>query len=123
MLSNVIPSEVVGFEARQAVATLTLNRPDSANAINAELARELRDAALRCSDDPGTRAVVLQAEGSMFCGGSDLKSFAAQASISAHLKQVTTDLYAASSYLPRVNAPLVAAVQGFAAGGGLSLAL
>jgi len=60
-----------------AVAVLTLNRPDEANAINAEMAAELRTAAVAIAHDPAVRAVLIQSFGRVFCGGGDLGAFAA----------------------------------------------
>ena len=66
------------FEVGAHVARITLNRPDAANAINLELARELEEAALICDQDPDVRAILLTGAGRIFCGGGDLKSFNAQ---------------------------------------------
>lgn len=106
----------------RSIARITLNRPDAANALNLELARDLMHAALQCDQDPSIRAVILTGAGRMFCAGGDLKSFAAQGEhLPHHLKEVTTYLHAAMSRFTRMNAPLIAAVNGPAAGAGLSL--
>ncbi len=110
------------FEVAGGVATITLNRPDSANALNLDMARDLMRASLRCSDDPAVRAVLLTGTGRMFSAGGDLKSFAAQGdALAYHLKEVTTYLHAAVSRFARMDPPLVAAVNGIAAGAGMSL--
>jgi 2-(1,2-epoxy-1,2-dihydrophenyl)acetyl-CoA isomerase len=112
------------FEIRNNVARITLNRPQAANSINLDMSRELMHAAIRCSEDPSVRAVILTGSGSMFCAGGDLKAFAAQGdNLPGHLKEVTTNLHAAVSRLVRMDAPVVAAVNGTAAGGGMSLCL
>ena len=88
------------FAVRDGVAHLTLNRPDAANAINLELGQELYDAALRCDEDPAVRAVLISATGKMFCGGGDLKSFAAMKDdLPAHLKLLTHYIHGAVSLL------------------------
>ncbi len=111
------------FEARDHIAHITLNRPDAANAINLDLARDLMHAALQCSEDPSIRAVVITGAGRMFCAGGDLKSFAAHSEkLSYHLKEVTTYLHAAMSRFMRMDPPVIAAVNGTAAGAGMSLA-
>lgn len=112
------------FTIRDQVAHLVLNRPANANTINADVARELMFAAIQCDEDPSVRAVLLRGEGPMFSGGGDLKKFASAGdALPAYLKEVTAYLHAAISRLCRQSAPTVCAVQGFAAGGGFSLAL
>ena len=55
------------------VATITLNRPDAANALNMQMARDLMDVMLRCDDDPAVRAVVLlSGKEEHFCAGADI---------------------------------------------------
>lgn len=110
------------FDVQDNVARITLNRPEAANAINAELATEFMHAAIRCDEDPQIRAVLLTGTGRMFCAGGDLKAFAAQGdALPAHLKEVTTYLHAGISRFNRADAPLIAAVNGIAAGAGMSL--
>jgi 2-(1,2-epoxy-1,2-dihydrophenyl)acetyl-CoA isomerase len=116
--------EYIALERRDGVATLTLNRPNAANSIDIPLARELLDAAIVCDDDPETRAVILTGAGKMFSAGGDLRSFAdAGDGISSRLKELTVYLHAAISRLTRMNAPVIAAVNGIAAGAGFSLAI
>lgn len=115
--------ETLLFEVRGGVATVTLNRPEAANSLNAALARDFMHAMLRCDEDPAVRAVLLTGAGRMFCAGGDLKSFAAQGdSLPYHLKEVTTYLHAGISRMTRMDAPVIAAVNGAAAGAGMSLA-
>ena len=112
------------FDLADGVATLTLNRPDAANAIDLAMGRDLMHAAIRCDEDPSIRAVVLRATGKMFCAGGDVKSFAAAGEgLPSVLKELTVYLHAAVSRFARMRAPLVAAVQGTAAGAGFSLAM
>lgn len=111
------------FDIRDSIARITLNRPDAANALNVDMAKDLMHAALQCDADPVIRAVIITGTGRMFCAGGDLKSFAAQGEkLAYHLKEVTTYLHAAMSRFTRMNAPVIAAVNGTAAGAGMSLA-
>jgi 2-(1,2-epoxy-1,2-dihydrophenyl)acetyl-CoA isomerase len=111
------------FELRDGVARVTLNRPEAHNAMNLAMVRELYDAIRRCDDDPAVRAVLLTGTGKAFCAGGDLRSFSATgAEIGAHVKDVTTALHDAISRMARMDAPVIAAVNGAAAGGGMALA-
>jgi 2-(1,2-epoxy-1,2-dihydrophenyl)acetyl-CoA isomerase len=115
--------ETLLFDVEDHVARLTLNRPDAGNAMNAVMMRELRDVAIRCDEDPEIRAVVITGAGRMFCAGGDLRSFAAEGDgLPAYLKGITNDLHGAVSRLCRMDAPVVSAVKGVAAGAGFSLA-
>ena len=106
------------------LATITLNRPEAANAIDMEMARELMRAAIHCDQSADVRVVLLDAKGKLFCAGGDLKSFVdAGEALPALLKELTTNLHGAISRLSRMQAPLVVAVQGPAAGAGMSLAV
>lgn len=108
--------------AGDGVATLVLDRPERGNAIDLTMARELCDVLERWSVDRSVRAVLLTGAGPTFCVGGDLKSFTAASDLPHHLVEVTTPLHAAMSMLMRLDAPVVAAVHGSAAGAGLSLA-
>jgi 2-(1,2-epoxy-1,2-dihydrophenyl)acetyl-CoA isomerase len=110
------------FDLRDGVAHLTLNRPDAANSVNLELSQELYDAMLRCDEDPAVRAVLVAGSGKMFCAGGDLKSFAARKDdLPAHLKLLTHFIHGAVSLMARMDAPVISAVNGTVAGGGLGL--
>jgi 2-(1,2-epoxy-1,2-dihydrophenyl)acetyl-CoA isomerase len=116
--------ETLRYEVAAGVAKITLNRPEVYNALNLAMARELDDAMRRCDDDASVRAVLLTGSGKAFCAGGDLKSFAAEDEhIGVHVKDVTTALHDAISRMARMNAPVIAAVNGVAAGGGMALAI
>jgi 2-(1,2-epoxy-1,2-dihydrophenyl)acetyl-CoA isomerase len=86
--------------------------------------RELMEAAIACDEDPSVRAIVLDSEGRLFCAGGDLAEFArAGEGLAQLLKEATVYLHAAISRLVRTRAPVIAAVQGHAAGAGFSLAM
>jgi 2-(1,2-epoxy-1,2-dihydrophenyl)acetyl-CoA isomerase len=115
--------ETLLFDVGDHVARVTLNRPDAGNAMNALMMRELRDVAIRCDEDPEIRAVLITGAGKMFCAGGDLRAFAKEGDeLPAYLKGITNDLHGAVSRLCRMDAPVVSAVKGVAAGAGFSLA-
>jgi 2-(1,2-epoxy-1,2-dihydrophenyl)acetyl-CoA isomerase len=101
-----------------AVLTITLNRPEVLNAINRELHARLAEALAEAAE-PEVRAVVLTGAGRGFCVGQDLNEFRDAGDIRAHLR---------ATYHPNVRAiralakPVIAAINGPAAGAGLSLA-
>lgn len=110
------------------IGTITLNRPEALNALNADMMRELREAALAFEHDPAIRAVVLNAKGPHFMAGGDLKFFAETLQAEADpVKRRTTfegfvgQLHPLMTSLRRMPKPVIAAVKGAAAGFGLSL--
>ena len=116
--------ETVTVARADGVGTLTLNRPDAFNALNLQLGRDLFHAVLELDDDPGVRAVIVTGAGKAFCGGGDVKVFADNLErIGVLLKELTTYLHGAVSRLCRSDKPVIMAINGVAAGGGMSLAL
>lgn len=119
MKEDVIASGEVLLSVEDGIATLTLNRPESANGMNLALMKALHSAAMTCNRLPGIRAVILKGAGKHFCAGGDVREFAAQGDdISDYMREVTAYLQAAVGVLIRLNAIVIAQVQGFAAGGG-----
>jgi 2-(1,2-epoxy-1,2-dihydrophenyl)acetyl-CoA isomerase len=115
--------ETIRYTVEDGLARLTLDRPDAGNAVDLDLARDLMYATTAASEDRSVRAVLLTGSGRNFCVGGDLKAFSSHTGdLGLHLKEVTTYLHAAVSRLVRLEVPVVAAVQGSAAGAGMSLA-
>lgn len=111
-------------ETRGHVTTITLNRPERYNVIDLQLAQKLMEVVLTCSEDPGVRALVITGTGSVFSGGGNVKEFGERlGTISRYLKELTTTLHTTISRICRMPKPVLAAVNGVAAGGGMSLAL
>lgn len=110
------------YQASEGVATLTLNRPDVLNAMNGDLMRELREGVERAAGDAGVRAVLITGAGRGFCAGADL---------AARGKDGITDsgtllrerYHPIIMTLRQMPKPVVTAVNGVAAGAGMSLAL
>ena len=114
--------QTITFEQAGPVAQIALNRPDAANGMNDTMTAELADAARRC-DTEASKVVVLTGSGRFFCAGGDLKSFASAPSRGRYIKGVADDLHRAISTFARMDAVLVTAVNGVAAGAGFSLAV
>jgi 2-(1,2-epoxy-1,2-dihydrophenyl)acetyl-CoA isomerase len=114
--------ETITLEQAVPIARITLNRPGAANGMNHTMTRELADAAKRC-DNEATKVVVLTGSGRFFCAGGDLKSFANAPSRGQHIKGVADDLHRAISTFARMDAVLITAVNGTAAGAGFSIAV
>ena len=114
----------ITFETTGSVATIVLDRPDVGNALTIPMARELMETAIRCERDEAIRCVVVTGRGRFFCTGGDIQAFgSAGDSLPDFLREITTYLHAAISALMRMNKPLVCAVNGPVAGGGIGLAI
>ena len=112
------------LDTRDHVATITLNRPEAYNALDLGLGRDLFHATLEVDEDPDVRCVVITGAGKAFCAGGNVKDFADNLDrIGILVKELTTYLHGAVSRLARSNKPVIMAVNGVAAGGGLSFAL
>jgi len=115
--------ETLNFDVQDGVARITLNRPETANALNLAMGQNLVQALSACAADRSVRAVILTGSGKAFCAGGDLRGFSTHENdLPSHLRDVTTWLHVALSYMARLDAPVIAAVNGAAAGAGLSLA-
>ena len=114
--------ETLRIDVSEGIANIVLNRPESQNAINLLMTKELMEVAIFCDEDPSVRVVVLTGSGKIFSVGGDIREFVAAGSNLASLtKEMTVFLHAAVSRFARMDAPLIAAVNGVAAGGGFGL--
>jgi 2-(1,2-epoxy-1,2-dihydrophenyl)acetyl-CoA isomerase len=112
------------FTVNSSIARLTLNRPESGNAIDLTTARAFLDAATRCDDDPGIRCVILTGAGKYFCVGGDIGAFAsAEEGTARFLGTLANTMHQALTRLASMRKPLVVLINGPAAGAGLSLAI
>jgi 2-(1,2-epoxy-1,2-dihydrophenyl)acetyl-CoA isomerase len=120
-MSSTAPT--VRLDIRDRIAFLTLARPDVGNTMNLEFGRDFLAAALMIGGS-GVRAVVLSGEGKNFCFGGDLRGMIASGSdVTTYLMELTANLHRGMAHLAAQAAPVIAAVQGAAAGGGLGLVL
>ena len=116
--------EHIKFEKQGAVAKIELHRPDAANGFNRLMASELKQVAHLCDGDAELKVVVLAANGRFFCAGGDIKEMLSHgADVGAEIKLLADDLHSAISTLSRMQAALIVAVNGVAAGAGFSIAL
>ena len=117
--------ETLDLQIQDGVAWITLNRPQALNALDLRMARELFDVSTRLTSDRAVRTAVLTGAGTTaFCAGGDVAGFAADPPSTDRLvREMTTFLHAAVSRFAAMDAPLIGAINGVAAGGGLSLAV
>ncbi|MFT4030129.1 MAG: enoyl-CoA hydratase/isomerase family protein [Protaetiibacter sp.] len=115
-------SDVLGVTLGDAVSRVTLTRPAAANTIGMEAARAFRDAvaSVRAA---GSRVLVIDALGSTFCGGGDVREVASAADPSAHLAALAAAFHEGLLALADLDAVVIAQVDGAVAGGGLGLVL
>ena len=110
---------IIAEPAAEGVYQITLNRPDALNALNGELLGELGAALAAAVDDDDVRAVVLTGGPRVFAAGADIKEMAAMDVVGSYLDR-RPEIWAAVRRFPK---PIVAAVNGYALGGGCELAM
>jgi enoyl-CoA hydratase/carnithine racemase len=112
--------EFVAVTVTDGVATLRLDRPPM-NALNLQVQRELRDAAAHLDQDPSVRAAVLYGGEKVFAAGADVKEMADNDY--PDTARAIAAMQAGFDAMARIGKPVVAAITGYALGGGLELAL
>ena len=117
------PLRTVLLDFSDGIATLRLNRPDKGNAIDAEMAADLAEAATQIAERADVRAVLIAGNGQNFTVGGDLGLFAgtAREQLPHRLRRMIDSYHLAIERLTSIDAPVVAAVRGGAGGGGLGL--
>lgn len=117
--------QTIAIEQRQAVAYLTLNRPESLNAINTQMVTELRDYFGGLAEDAQTRIVVMRGAGRAFCAGLDIKASQEGGTSSPFGAGMGFQGYLAEVYIRmrRAPQPIISLIQGPACGGGFAFAL
>lgn len=113
------------FEVEEQVASITLNRPESLNALNEEMAGELLAALGECGSREDVRAVVINGAGRGFCSGGDIRAMldVFEPDPSVFFTTVLRGLHGVTLALRNLPKPVIAAVHGYAAGAGFNLAL
>jgi 2-(1,2-epoxy-1,2-dihydrophenyl)acetyl-CoA isomerase len=114
---------IVEFSVNGGLATIRMNRVEAYNALDASMADELYAVAQRCANNPSIRAVLLLGNGKSFTVGGDLPflSKTKNAELPGLLRSMTGRYHDAMRTFSRLSVPIVAAVQGAAAGGGLGM--
>ena len=109
------------YETEGAIATITLNRPAALNSFDREMRADLAAATAQARGDAGIRAVILTGAGRAFSAGADLK---AGFKTGAEVERIVNEEYAPSLVdITEMEKPVISAINGFAAGIGLSYAL
>jgi enoyl-CoA hydratase len=116
-------SDVLEVERDAGIATLTMNRPDQRNALNAELRRTLRDTFRALAQDPSIRAVILTGAGRGFCAGLDLKEMGERGPGAGGEGEGGGLSHGLVETIEAYPHPVIGAINGVAVTGGFELAL
>ena len=108
------------YSVADGVATLTLNRPESRNALNLDMCSRLIDLSLESSSNPAIKLVLVRANGPVFCAGADLKE--RQGMSEAQVRERRMQGFAAYAALEALPMPAIAVVHGAAVGSGCEIA-
>jgi enoyl-CoA hydratase/carnithine racemase len=112
--------ETIIVDTRDHVGVITLNRPDALNALNAKLMEELSEALLRLDADDQIGAMVITGSDKAFAAGADIKEMKDKSFVDVFREDFITRKWQAASI---VRKPVIAAVAGYALGGGCELAM
>jgi 2-(1,2-epoxy-1,2-dihydrophenyl)acetyl-CoA isomerase len=110
------------FELSDGIAHITMNQPERGNPIDEHFAEEFDQLATECTANPDVRAVLVDAKGRFFSVGGDLNALSrSREHLARFVSNATSNLHMAISRFARMNAPVIAAVHGLAAGGAVAL--
>lgn len=105
------------FELEDGIAVLTFNRPDAMNALNNQTRAEFRDAIARVAENEEIKVLILTGSGKAFVAGSDIKELKGTTPLAAH------DINRLGALVENLEKPVIAAVNGFALGGGCEIVM
>jgi enoyl-CoA hydratase len=111
--------ETIIVDRDERVGTITLNRPKALNALNGQVMNEVTTAAAEFDDDPGIGAIIITGSAKAFAAGADIKEMAGL----SFADMFGSDYFATWAKLAAVRTPTIAAVAGYALGGGCELAM
>ena len=111
----------VKLEVKDGIATITMNRPEAMNALNDKVLRELKQTIAQVRGDPAVRVLIITGEGPAFIAGADIRAMMAKNQI--EVREFTRFGHGVLKDIERLEKPVIAAINGFALGGGLELAL
>ena len=124
------PNDTVLVETADGICRITLNRPESLNAINPDMARALRDITAEIRNDTSVRVVVLEGSGDHFMAGGDVKGFKAlldekpsEAEIRGHFTEMLGIVHEFITDFREMPQPVIGSVRGACAGAGVSVML
>jgi len=113
--------ETINVEIEEGIATITLNRPEVLNALNSQVFNELADVAVNLGNDDSVRVVIITGGDKVFAAGADVKQL-----VSVTAVEISTSVrpsLRAFNLLETMNKPVIAAIAGYALGGGCELTL
>ena len=113
--------ETILYETKGAVAVITINRPEALNALNPQVLTELDQVVSAAGEDPGVKVVVITGAGKAFVAGADIKAMSTFTPLQA--RAFARRGQAVLNKIERLPKPVIAAVNGFALGGGCELAM
>jgi enoyl-CoA hydratase len=123
-VSSTVTYEFIDLQVQDQIAVLRLNRPDSFNSWNQQMRSELRDAVGALVADDSLRVVIITGTGRAFSAGEDVRGMKGLADIGTRgFRRVVRDIHNVFDEIEAMEVPVIAAINGVAAGGGLELAL
>ncbi|MEL0121845.1 MAG: enoyl-CoA hydratase [Paracoccaceae bacterium] len=112
--------ETIIVDVQDHISVITLNRPDALNALNDQLLEELGDALLDAQRNDKVRCIVLTGSEKAFAAGADIKMMSSKSFVDAFGEDLFTE---ATDKITSIRKPIIAAVSGYALGGGCELAM
>lgn len=113
--------ENIKYEAREGIGYVTINRPKAMNALNTDVLGELYDVFTKIEGDAEIKAVILTGEGKAFVAGADIAQMHQLTALEG--RQMMTMGHKVMNLIEAIEKPVIAAVNGFALGGGCELAM